>query len=166
MLEERPISRIIILHLIAVLTVIFNVSDIRIGSVSAVIPPFDLMIIFYFASFKKSFSLWFVFLLGIWSDALNGTPLGLTPLCYIMLIKMFELLNHKMLIKESFIQVWRQFVAFAFLFLFFKWLFLSLFASVFYSVIVPLLQLFISAVFYVVMHKVFDYLSLKLLEDN
>lgn len=166
MLEQRPLSRVVILHLIAILLVIFNLSDIRVNGLSALIPPFDLMIIFYFCSFKKKFSIWFVFILGIWSDALNGFPLGLTSLCYILLIKFFDMLNYKMLIKENFNQVWYQFIAFCFFFLLLKWLFLSIFLATFFSVIVPLVQFVISIIFYVVMHKFFDYLSLKLLEDN
>ena len=166
MLEQRPLSRIIILHLIAILFVIFNLSDIRVSGVSALVPPFDLMIIFYFASFKKNFSTWFIFIVGLWSDALNGFPLGITSLCYILLIKFFDLLNDKMLIKETFPQVWRQFIAFCFLFLFLKWILLSLVFATLFSVIIPLLQFLISIVLYVVMHKFFDYLSLKLLEEN
>ena len=154
------------LHLIAVLFVIMNVSDIRISGLSNLIPLFDLMIIFYFGAFKNVFSIWFIFLLGIWNDALNGNPLGTTALCYILLVKFFSLLNSKMIIRENFQQIWQQFIAFCFLFLLMKFMILSVLNGAFLSVITPLVQLILSSVLYVLMHKFFDYLSQKLLGDS
>ena len=164
MLEQNSFPRIIAVHLIAILFVIINVSDIRISGLTNVIPLLDLMIIFYFAVFKNLFSVWFIFLLGIWSDALNGNPLGTTALCYIILVKLFTVLNGRMMIRENFKQLWRQFVAFCFLFLLMKWALLSVLNGAVYSIISPVVQLVLSSVLYVVMHKFFDYLSQKLLE--
>jgi cell shape-determining protein MreD len=146
MLEEKSLSRIVMLHLIAVLFVIMNVSDIRISGLSNLIPLFDLMIIFYFGAFKNVFSIWFIFLLGIWNDALNGNPLGTTALCYILLVKFFSLLNSKMIIRENFQQIWQQFIAFCFLFLLMKFMILSVFNGAFLSVITPLVQLIKSSI--------------------
>jgi cell shape-determining protein MreD len=166
MLEQKSLARIIILHLIAVLFVIINISDIRVAGLSNIIPLFDLMMIFYFTIFKKTFGIWFIFILGVWSDALNGIPLGTTALCYIVLIKFFLLLNNRVLLRDNFKQVWQQFVAFCGLFLLLKWLILSIFAGTFYSFTTPLIHLVLSSVLYVLMHKFFDYLSQKLLSDN
>ncbi len=166
MLERKSISRITALHLIAILFVIANVSDIRITGLSDLIPLFDLMMIFYFAVFKNVFSIWFIFLLGIWNDALNGNPLGTTALCYILLVKLFSLTKGKMILRDNFQQIWQQFIGFCFLFLFMKWAILSAFNGVFYSPNTPLVQLVLSSVVYVPMHKFFDYLSQKLLGNS
>jgi len=166
MLRQRSLSRLIALHLIAILFVILNVSDIRIAGLSDLIPLFDLMIIFYFAVFKNAFGIWFIFLLGIWNDALNGNPLGTTALCYILLIKLFLLINGKMMVRENFKQIWQQFIAFCFLFLAMKFLIISAFNGAFCSVTTPLVQLTLSSVLYILMHKFFDYLSEKLLENR
>ena len=166
MFAEKSISRIIILHLIAILFVIFNVSDIKIGGFSKLIPLFDLMIIFYFAVFHRVFGLWFIFLLGIWNDALNGNPLGLTPICYIILIKIFVTLNQRLVIRENFKQLWQQFVIFCFCFLCLKWMILSIFNTAFYSVTTILVQFMLTSSFYVLMHKFFDYLYQKLIEEK
>jgi len=165
MLAQKSISRLLTLHLIAILLVIINVSDIRIAGLSNVIPLFDLMAVFYFAAFKNVFPIWFVFLLGVWNDALNGAPLGATALCYILLVKIFVLINSKMLIKENFIQIWQQFIGFCFLFLTMKWLILSLFSGIAYPLLNLLVQLVLSSSAYVLMHKFFDYLSQKLLGE-
>lgn len=152
------------MHVVAILLVIFNVSDIRIAGLSDLTPLFDLMAVFYFAVFKNIFAVWFIFLLGIWNDSLNGNPLGTTAICYIVLIKFFSLLNQKLMIRENFKQIWRQFVAFCFCFLLMKWLILSVFNGEFYSVTTVFVQFVLSSALYVVMHKFFDYLSRKLLE--
>jgi rod shape-determining protein MreD len=114
MLAQKSISRVILLHLVAILFVIFNVSDIRIAGLSDLVPLFDLMAVFYFAVFRNVFAVWFIFLMGIWNDALNGNPLGTTALCYIVLTKFFALLNHKLMIRENFKQIWQQFISFCF----------------------------------------------------
>ncbi|MDX2083403.1 MAG: rod shape-determining protein MreD [Rickettsiales bacterium] len=165
MLEQKSISRIVILHLVAILLVILNVSDIRIAGLADLIPLFDLMAVFYFVVFKSVFGVWFIFLLGIWNDALNGNPLGVTALCYIILTKFFLLLNHKLMIRENFKQIWQQFIAFCFCFLLMKWLILSIFNGDFYSLNTVLVQFILSSVLYVIMHKFFDYLSVKLLQN-
>jgi cell shape-determining protein MreD len=141
-----------------------NVSKVNIAGFADILPLFDLMAIFYFAVFKNVFGIWFIFLLGIWSDALNGNLLGVTPLCYILLIKFFVVLTNKLLIRENFKQVCQQFVLFCFLFLSMKWVILSVLNDYPYSVISPLVQLILSSVCYVLMHKFFDFLSEKLLE--
>jgi rod shape-determining protein MreD len=165
MFEQKSLYRIIILHLIAILFVIFNISDIRIAGLSGLIPLFDLMMVFYFAVFRNVFAIWFVFLLGIWNDALNGNPLGTTAICYILLIKFFLMLNDKMMIRENFKHIWQQFAAFCFLFLLMKWILLSIFHGTLHSITTALVQFVLSSVIYILMHKFFDYLSLKLLEE-
>lgn len=163
--HQKSFFHKLVIYFIAVLFVILNISDIRITGLSDVIPLFDLTIIFYFAIFKSFFGIWFIFLLGIWNDALNGTPLGITSLCYILLIKLFILINHKMMVRENFGHVWKQFIAFAFLFLTLKWLMLSVLSGGFYSIANLLVQFILSSALYVVMHKLYDYLSEKLLDN-
>jgi rod shape-determining protein MreD len=166
MFEKRSIAGIVMLYLIAILFVIMNVSDIRIAGLSNLIPLFDLMMVFYFTIFKNIFPVWFVFVLGIWNDALNGNPLGTTAFCYIMLIKLFSLLNSKMMIRENFWQIWQQFIVFCFLFLLMKWAILSVLNATFLNIINPAVQFALSAIIYVLMHKFCDYLSQRLLEEK
>ncbi len=166
MIEQKSISRLITLHLVAILFVIFNVSDIRIAGLADLIPLFDLMAIFYFAVFKNVFGVWFIFLMGVWNDALNGNPLGTTALCYIFLTKFFGLMNLKLMIRENFRQIWQQFIAFCFAFLLMKWLILSVFNGEFMNVGTAIVQFVLSSSIYVLMHKLFDYLSTKLLGNS
>jgi len=153
------------LYLVAILFAIFNLSDIKSSAAINYIPLFDIMMIFYFAVYRQGiFSLWFLVILGIWSDALNGLPLGITSLCYIAAVKFFITLNQRLMMKESFKQILEQFVGFIFLILMLKWLLLSIYNLTFYNITGALIQAVFSSVLYVVMHKFFDYLSLKLLD--
>lgn len=166
MINHKPISKILALHLVAIIFVILNISDIQIAGLSGVIPLFDVMMIFYFTIFREVFATWFIFLIGIWTDALLGLPLGITSFCYIVCIKIFLIINLKLNIKENFQQVWRQFIAFCCFFLFVKWSILSAFNGAPYDFNIILIQCLLSSCFYVVMHKFFDYLSEKLTQDN
>lgn len=165
MFEKKPILNITALYLVTILLVIVNIANIKIPGFSNLLPLFDLMAVFYFSIFKNIFSIWFVFLIGIWSDALNGDPLGLTSLCYILLGRLFLLVNSKMFIRENFQQIWKQFIVFCFLFIVMKWSILMIFNGSPYSIINSAIQLLLSSAFYVLMHKFFDYLTVKLLED-
>ena len=163
MFQEKSISRLILLHVIAILFAVTNLINIDIAGINKVMPLFDLMIIFYFAVFRSTFGIWFVFILGVWNDGLNGNPLGTTSLCYIILIKFFILLNNRLVIKENFIQVWKQFVIFCLLFLLLKLAILYLFNQVHYGISTIITQFILSSSFYVLMHRLFDHLSQKLL---
>ncbi len=164
--EHNSTLRTVGIHLLAVFLVMLNISNIEIAALPRVLPLFDIMVVFYFAVFHNLFAIWFVFLLGIWSDALNGDPLGITSLCYILLIKFFLTLNDNMMIRENFLQVWKQFMAFLFLFLLMKWSILSVFNHAAYSVVTPLIQLALTGSIYVLMHKFFDYLSREIFEGD
>lgn len=157
--------RLILLYLIAISFVIINISDVKISGFSSIAPLFSLMIIFYFSVLKKVFNIWFIFILGVWTDALGGQHLGITPLTYIFLIKIFLLFNGKAFVAENFRQIWQQFIIFCFAFLFIKYLFVSAFVGSFLSIYALLMQFIISSLSYVLMHRFFDYLNKKLLEN-
>jgi rod shape-determining protein MreD len=165
MLEQKSFTKIILLYFFAIFLTILNLSNIKISGFAKIMPLFDLMIIFYFTIFKDRFGLWFVFILGIWNDALNGNLLGLTSLCYIVLIKLFTLFNNRAFVRESFMQIWQQFIAFCFLFLFIKWIIFVIINGKTSSFATLFIQLFLSSFFYVLMHMFFDYLSKKLLGE-
>lgn len=165
MLDRTSPVRVFSLYLIAVLLVIFNLSNIKIAGFSNVMPMFDLMMIFYFGVFRPIFPVWFVFLLGIWSDSLTGSPLGTTSFCYIVLIKSLLMLNSKTLAMDNFKQVLKQFAFFCAAFLLMKWSILSISEGTTYGLWPPFLQLIISSTFYILMHRFFDHLNSKLLEN-
>lgn len=166
MTNQHSLLKIIVIYLVAIIFVAFNLNSIKIPAIATVFPMLDLMIIFYFAVFRQVFGIWFIFILGIWSDALTGNSLGISSLCYILLIKFFITINHKMLIRENFIQIWQQFIAFCFVILVAKWGLISILEASFHSITVPSAQFLLSILLYVPMHKFFDILSEKLMGDR
>jgi rod shape-determining protein MreD len=165
MLEQKSITKIVLLYFFVIFLTILNISNIKISGFADIMPLLDLMAIFYFTVFKDRFSLLFVFVIGIWGDALNGNVLGLTSLCYIILIRLFMLFNNRILVRENFIQIWQQFVAFCFLFLFMKWTIFVIINGKPLAIGSLLMQLILSSFCYVLMHMLFDYLSAKLLGE-
>jgi len=156
-----------LIQIIAIIFAMLNLSNIKIEYVADFLPLFDIMIIYYFAVLKPDvFAVWFLFLLGIISDSINGFPLGITSVCYIIVVKLFCSLNKRIMMYDTFHQIFGQFVAFAFSILFLKWLIISIYHLKTYNIISPLIQLVITCTIYILMHRVFDYLDRKLLENN
>jgi len=163
---QKSLSKIFLLYFVAILFAIFNISDIRISGLSKLTPLFDLMMIFYFGVFKFVFQVWFIFLLGLFNDALNGNPLGLTSLIYILIVKFFIILNAKMMIRENFPQICQQFIIFCGSFLVLKWALLSIFNQTYYGLSTLVVQFILTCCLYIVMHKFFEYLEEKLLSGK
>jgi rod shape-determining protein MreD len=157
MVNKREIAGKIAAHILAILSVMISIIDIKISGLSAIIPLFDLIFIFYFAIFRNIFAIWFLFLLGLYHDSLNGNMVGITSLCYILSVKIFNILNHKLIIRKNFTQIWQQFMAFMIVFLIFKWLLLSIFNSAFYSINLIIIQFILTSALYVLSHKYISY---------
>jgi rod shape-determining protein MreD len=157
-------GKVLTLYIIAIFLTMLTLSNIKVTAIANFLPLFDVMIIYYFAIYRPNiFSAWFLFLLGLMSDAMNGLPLGLTSIIYIIAVKIFIHLGQKIMVRENFKQVFQQFTAFIFTILALKWLFLSLYYLKLYNIYPPLIQFSISISIYVIMHKFFDYLSKTLL---
>ena len=161
------LRNIVILQIIAILFAMLNLSNIKIEYVADFLPLFDVMIIYYFAVLRPEvFAVWFLFLLGIITDSINGFPLGITSLSYILTVKLFNVLNQKMLLKENFQQIFGQFIAFVFSILLLKWSMLSIYHFKSYNFVGSAIQMFITSTLSVLLHKFFDYLDKKLLKGS
>jgi len=165
MAENNSFVKLALLHLVLVFFVIFNAFDVGVIGISNILPLFDVAAIFYFTVYKKYISTWFVFLIGVWADSLSGGVLGVSSLCYIALIGLFSFLNHKMYIRDNFIQIWQQFIVFCFLFLTFKYLVLSAINGTLYGTLDLFFRFVITSLVYASLHKFFDYMSQRLKEE-
>jgi hypothetical protein len=161
MSNKREIAGKIAAYIIAILSVMASALNIKISGISAIIPLFDLIIIFYFAIFQNIFALWFLFFLGLYHDCLNGNMVGTTSLCYIISVKIFTILNHKLIIRKNFKQIWQQFTAFMIVFLILKWALLSMLNSTFYSINIMIIQIILTSALYIPSHKYISYFIAK-----
>lgn len=155
---------VIFIHLFALLAASLNVTTVKIASIPFLLPPLDIITVFYFSAFRDIFSLVFVCFLGVWTDAVNGTPIGTTSLCYLVIIKLFAFLNAKITLRDNFKYIWQQFIMFAFSFYLMKWTLLSLVNLTLYNFSPLLIQLLLGSAIYALMHKIFDSIARKILE--
>jgi len=165
MVRNNSLVKLALLYLVLVFFVIFNIFDVGVIGFSNILPLFDVAAIFYFAVYKRFISTWFVFLIGLWADSLMGSALGVSSLCYIALISLFSFLNHKMYIRDNFVQIWQQFIVFCFLFLMSRYLVLCLINGSFYDALDLFVRFVITSLLYVSLHRLFDYMSRKLMEE-
>ncbi len=152
---------VVAIYLVSLLFAMFNILQIDISGFSRALPMLDIMAIYYFGVFNPIFSVWFIFIMGVFADALNSNPLGLSSVVYILLVRLFLIANKRLVIRENFIQILQQFAAFVTLSLLLKWIILSLYYESFYNISILLVQLIITSVFYVPIHKLFDFLIKK-----
>ncbi|MFT6106867.1 MAG: rod shape-determining protein MreD [Rickettsiales bacterium] len=158
-------KNIFIIQIIAVFFAIFNLSSINIDSVADYLPLFDVMIIYYFAVLRKDiYPVWLLFILGLICDSINGFPLGMTSIIYIVAVKSFNAFNQRASFEQNFRQIFIQFIAFLSLIMICKWIILSLYDLKFYNFLNPLIQIIITSLFYIFMHRFFNYLDTKLLQ--
>ena len=130
------------------------------------LPLFELMIIYYFTIYKhNTFGLLFIALIGLWSDALSGSPLGFSSIIYISIIKIYHIINHKFVIKENFIEIIIEFTIFITSIIFLKWLFLSIYYNNTYNFMPFLMKIIISSISYIAMHNLLNFLTKKVKTD-
>lgn len=154
------------LYILALIFTISNLNSINAFGTSHFLPLFEVMIIYYFTVYQKDvFGSLFIFLIGIWSDALNGLPIGMSALIYLLVVKIFNFIRQKQAVKEEFIPILQEFAAFISIILGLKWLILSIFHKDFYSFSPFFMQIIISCAAYIVIHKIFDVMTKKILNN-
>jgi len=62
MLEQKSITKSILLHIVAIVFAIMNLTNVNIAGFNDVFPAIDVMAVFYFAIYKNIFGLFFIFL--------------------------------------------------------------------------------------------------------
>ena len=165
MFNYKIIALRLFCYIFAIFAVIINVTNIKIIGINSLIPSFEIMIIFYAMMISNFFGIWFVFILGIWSDALNSTHLGISSLSYIIVIKFFHLLYEKFLEKENFAQILLHFSIFIILFQFLKTIFLTIIDKHLYNISHLIIQISLTISLYPMLHYFFNYLDSKIKED-
>lgn len=155
----------LVVHLLAIIFVIIQLSSFSIDNFARIIPSLDIMIIFYFWFNRKIYGLFFIFFLGLWHDAILGNILGVTSLSYILAIKFFEIINNRLFSKEGFVNIWYQFIAFCAIIFMLKWLLLGILNNNLGDLKILLINLVLTILLYIVMHGFFDFLSNKMPED-
>lgn len=124
-------------------------------SVSHLFPLLGVMSIFYWLVYAPIvMPLWLILLIGIWIDALNGTPFGMTSLSLFM-VTMVLLAHRYLIVNEGFVVIWTSFAVTILIYSSLHWGILSLYYMTPMPVIYAVLQAGISILIYPLVHKCF-----------
>jgi rod shape-determining protein MreD len=129
--------------------------------INSAMPVLPLISIFYWGRVKTpEIPLWFAFLVGLLTDIIGGTPLGLSALLYLLfLLTLHERSKH--LQNEGFMFIWWYFVMLLMGFCLLQFVIMSGFGNQFSALTPAFLQLFLTAGLYPLFHKLFDLLAEK-----
>lgn len=152
---QKSIYKNIYLKILAIFFTMLNIANIYIFDNIRLFPNLDIMIIFFFTICKiRVFPIWFVFILGIWSDALNGINIGISSLLYIILIKLFIFFNYPEKNINDFGKNIILFVLFLSILLILKTGFLSIYTGKIYYLYHILIEFFISIGIYAILSSI------------
>ena len=126
---------------------ILNIIPLPIAALEGIRPPFVLIMIYYMAILRPQMvKLWLVFALGLLLDVLQGYPLGVQSLLFVMM-QMIIVNQYRYFMGQSFIMTWWGFMMMVMMMTFLQWLMISL--LYFYVLpFQPLLATVLCAVFF------------------
>ncbi len=156
MRERQGFFPYIVIYILCLISSMFNYGDFEVMSFAASLPLLDAIVIFYFAAYRNLISIWLILLMGFIADSMAGSILGVTSLSYILVVKLFQMIEVKKVSAEEFVYVIKKFLLFVSGFLLLKTFILMLIDDLTIDFVYILLQIVISASFYVLCHKVFD----------
>ncbi len=124
--------------------------------VSYIVPLLPLLPVFYWGRLQTAeMPYWFVGLVGLLTDVVSSTPLGLTSLLYLLFLALLHI-QSKYIHKEGFAIIWSYFTMLLALISALQWIVMSLLAGQLYAFVPALVQLFLTASIYPLFHKIFD----------
>jgi rod shape-determining protein MreD len=141
---------------ITLLLLIFCIIPKHLWGISYIMPLLPLIPVFYWGRAHTSeIPYWFAFIIGISSDALSGTPLGLSALLYLLFLFILHA-QGKYLHKEGFIIIWGYFIILLATTSMLGWVFMSFTGNQFHAALPAFLQWLLTSACYPIFHKLFD----------
>lgn len=135
---------------------IFSSVPLYIAGTPSFFPALDIMIVFYWSSHRPSaLPNWFIFLLGIFRDVVEGLTLGVGPFVYLV-TKFMLLASRGIYRKANFLVIWQGFAIIALLAITLKWLLVSFIMGIPLSPDNAIMQFMLSVAIYPAMHWLFN----------
>ena len=149
-------SRLLAPKIVAVLIVLASIVSVHLPGIGNIIPLFNIMMIYYWSIYRPELMpTWFVCLLGLFQDALYGTPLGMTALINLIL-RAVVLPQRRLFIKASYIVVWIGFLVFSLGIVLVSWILFSLYAQAIMPFREAFVQWVLSAALYSCIHWILN----------
>lgn len=127
--------------------------------IAGIMPLMQLAAIYFWGIHRpREVPYWFLFLSGILTDALQGTPLGVSSILYILfLLILLSQLKH--VYKEGFILKWVFFAVLLLVIMGIQWVCMLVVTSQFYPLSAPLVQWLVTVGLYPLLHVCFTRLA-------
>lgn len=149
---------------VALLLLIISSVPIYISGASAFFPAVDIMVIYYWAGYKPdSMPNWFVFLLGIFRDVLEGVVIGVSP-CIYLIIKLMVVAGRGLYRRESFPVVWQGLAVITVIAITGKWMLISFIMNAPIALNPAIMQVLFSIAVYPVVHWFFNLIYITMPE--
>lgn len=140
----------------ALLLLLFSSVPIHIPGVATFFPAVDIMVIYYWVSYRPdSLPDWFIFLLGILRDVLEGVSLGVGALVY-LIVRLMVSASRDAYRKGSFPVVWQGMAVVTIVAIAVKWMLISFVMNVPVSLTAAIMQVLFSISIYPVVHWFFN----------
>jgi len=151
--------------MVTVLLLMLSSVPLDITGTSAFFPAVDIMAISFWASYRPgSMPYWFVFLLGIIRDSLEGIMLGVSP-CVCLLVRLMVVSSRGLYRKENFILVWQWFTIILIFAITLKWALLSFLMDKPLIIDYAVMQFMVSIAMYPLLHWLFNIVNLAMPEN-
>ncbi len=138
--------------IVALLLLIISAVPIYIVGLSAFFPVVDVMVIYYWASSRpRVMPDWFIFLLGVLRDGVEGLTIGISS-CVYLLVKFIVVASRGLYIRGGFLLVWQGFAIAAIIAIAGKWLLVSFVMNKPISLDSAIMQLMFSIAMYPVFY--------------
>lgn len=148
--------RTIILKIIIVLIILASTLPIHVEGISAFIPAFDLIIIFYWSVYKpKLLGPIFIMSLSLLEDIIYGMPLGITSLLNVI-AQYIITSQRRYFLKEPFGFIWFGFGVFCLGMILMKWAVIGILHKKLYFANYIIMQWLLSVAIYPMMHSFFS----------
>lgn len=146
--------------MVALLLLIISSVPIDVAGASAFFPVVDVMAIYYWTSYRPgALPDWFIFLLGILRDSIEGIAIGISP-CVYLIIRLIVASSRGLYRKGSFLIIWQGFAVMALIAIVGKWLLLSFLMDTPLVLDSAIMQLMVSIAMYPVFHWFFNLVNL------
>lgn len=139
---------------------------IHIAGASAFFPMVDIMAIYYWTSYRPQVMPdWFVFILGILRDIMEGLTIGVSPFIY-LLTRFIVLASKDLYKKQTFIIVWQGFAIVSLIAITGKWLLVSFIIDMPLVFTSAIMQFVLSIAMYPLFHWLFSLVNIIIPEKQ
>jgi hypothetical protein len=122
--------------------------------------------LYHFYIYKRRFSMFFIFILGIWNDAILNITLGASSLCYFLVIVVFLFFENITLKKIDRKTIYAKSFIFMAIYSFLKYLILNITGDISSSYHLISMAIFSFIIYFLLLAHFFEYIDKKIFKNE